>query len=121
VKGEAALFKALSEPLRLRLAALLAIRGEMCVCVLGKALGEPDFKISRALGVLRRAGVVEARREGTWMHYRLAEPRTRLEECLQDCFRDCLADHRDVKADLARSAKACRAGARPQPKRQEEK
>ena len=106
MQDEAALFKVLSDPTRLRLAVLLAIEGETCVCKLAKALGEPDFKISRHLGIMRSAGMVEARREGTWMHYRLAGPRHRLEKCLQDCFRSCLANHQAVKADLKRLAKA---------------
>lgn len=50
MQEKAALLKALSDPTRLRLAALLAIRGETCVCYLAQSLGEPDFKISRQLG-----------------------------------------------------------------------
>lgn len=106
MQAEAALFKVLGDPIRLRLAVLLAARGETCVCLLSQALGEPDFKISRHLAIMRAARVVEARREGTWMHYRLAAPRHRLEKCLQECFRDCLADHKTVKADLRRLEKA---------------
>ncbi|MFW6367212.1 MAG: ArsR/SmtB family transcription factor, partial [bacterium] len=63
---EAELFKALSDPTRLRLVALLALHGEVCVCAMAEALDEPDFKISRHLRVLRSAGLVAARREGTW-------------------------------------------------------
>lgn len=106
MQGEANLFKVLSDPTRLRLAVLLAFRGETCVCMLSQALNEPDFKVSRHLGIMRSAGMVEARREGTWMHYKLAKPRHRLEECLQMCFRNCLADHKAVKADLKRLEKA---------------
>ncbi len=106
MQNEADLFKALSDPTRLRLVVLLAIQGEVCVCVMAEALDEPDFKISRHLRVLRAAGVVEARRDGTWMYYRLSEPRTRLEECLQNCFRDCLTDHQAVVADAARLRQA---------------
>ncbi|MFH1024149.1 MAG: metalloregulator ArsR/SmtB family transcription factor [Planctomycetota bacterium] len=106
MKDEAKLFKALADPTRVRLAALLAIRGETCVCKLAQALGQPDFKISRHLGVLRASGMVEARREGTWMHYRLASPRSRLEKSLQAGLRQCLADHDAVKSDLARLDKA---------------
>lgn len=102
MQEEADLFKALSDSTRLRLVVLLAMHGEVCVCVMAEALDEPDFKISRHLRVLRAAGLVEARREGTWMHYQLAEPRTRLEACLQECFRDCLKDHETVVADAAR-------------------
>ena len=109
MRDEAALFKVLSDPTRLRLAVLLALRGETCVCMLAQALDEPDFKISRHLAIMRSAGLVGARREGTWMHYKLVEPRTEMEKCLQDCFRDCLADHKTAKADLKRLSKAvCR-------------
>lgn len=102
MQDEAALFKVLGDPTRLRLAVLLAIQGETCVCMLAEALDEPDFKVSRHLGIMRSAGMVEARREGTWMYYKLTGPRHRLEQCLQECFRDCLADHKTVKADTKR-------------------
>ncbi|MBW7998177.1 MAG: metalloregulator ArsR/SmtB family transcription factor [Candidatus Glassbacteria bacterium] len=72
------MFKALGEPTRLRLAVMLAARGECCVCHLAAALEEPDYKASRHLGVLRAAGLVKARREGTWMHYSLNETGNRL-------------------------------------------
>jgi len=105
MRSEATLFKALADPIRLRLATILAIRGETCVCELAEALGEPDFKISKHLGVMRSAGMVEVRREGTWMYYRLVEPRNELEKCLQECFRSCLTGHQTVRADLKRLAK----------------
>lgn len=98
---EASLFKVLDST-RLRLVALLAVHGEICVCKLANALAEPDFKVSRHLRVLRAAGVVHTRRDGTWVHYLLVEPRIRLEECLQNCFRDCLSDHATVVADVER-------------------
>jgi ArsR family transcriptional regulator len=103
---EAVIFKTLADPTRLRLAVLLSMYGEICVCKLAEALDEPDFKISRHLGIMRSAGMVEARREGTWMHYKLAEPENRLEECLFDCFRDCLAEHEIIKMDIKRLSKA---------------
>jgi DNA-binding transcriptional ArsR family regulator len=102
LENEAGLFKVLAEPTRLRLAVLLSILGETCVCKLAEALDVPEYKVSRHLGVMRSAGVVEARREGTWMHYKLCDARNRLEECLQECFRDCLADHETVKGDMER-------------------
>lgn len=107
--AEVKLLKALAEPTRMRLVVLLALNGETCVCKLADALDAPQFRISRHLGILRDRGVVETRREGTWMHYRLAAPRSKLEECLHECFRDCLSDHGTVEADLARLAAAeCR-------------
>ncbi len=111
MKKEAELFKILADPTRLRLAVLLAVRGETCVCELARALDAPEFRISRHLGVMRAAGMVKARRAGTWMHYQLRKPKGRLEACLQDCFKECLADHRTIKADLQRLAKS---GCRPE-------
>ncbi len=109
--NEAALFKVLADPTRLRLAVLLSIHGETCVCMLAEALDAPEYRISRHLGIMRSAGLVEARREGTWMHYKLSEARNRLEKCLQECFRDCLADHKTVKTDMKRlSTATCKDG-----------
>ncbi len=106
MQDQAALFKVLSDPIRLRLAVLLALHGQTCVCMLAQAIGEPDFKVSRHLGIMRSAGMVKGRRQGTWMYYKLAQPRHRLEKGLQECLRNCLADHKTVKADMKRLAKA---------------
>ncbi|MHC4103718.1 MAG: ArsR/SmtB family transcription factor [Planctomycetota bacterium] len=106
MKNEAAVFKVLADSTRLRLMVLLSIQGETCVCKLAEALNAPGFRISRHLGIMRSAGLVEARREGTWMHYKLSNARNRLEECLQQCFRECLATNPAVKADLKRLSKA---------------
>jgi ArsR family transcriptional regulator len=102
--SEVTLLKALAEPTRLRLAVLLALRGEMCVCELVEALDAPQFRVSRHLGVLRAAGLVEARREGTWMHYQLAAPQTEFQKRLIGSFRDCLAENDMVQQDLSRLA-----------------
>jgi len=64
-------FHALSDPTRLRCLALLNSQGEVCVCELTRTLGQSQPKISRHLGLLRDLGVVEARRAGVWMHYRI--------------------------------------------------
>lgn len=99
---EAELFKALSHPIRLRMAVFLAMHGETCVCHLAGAMGEPDFKISRHLAIMRSAGMVTARRQDTWMHYRLTEPRSDIEGCLQNCLRHCFVTHPAVCDDLKR-------------------
>ena len=59
----------LEDPIRLRLLRLL-LRQELCVCELVDALGLPQYKVSRHLRQLRAVGLVQARREGRWMHYR---------------------------------------------------
>ena len=67
------IFKALGEPVRLRLFSLLARSGEVCVCHLTDALQLPQSTVSRHLGVLRHAGLVITRRDGKWMYYQLAD------------------------------------------------
>jgi ArsR family transcriptional regulator len=66
------LFKALGDDTRLRIVALLS-HGELCVCHVQDALGLTQPNASRHLSVLKNAGVVEARREGTWTYYRLTQ------------------------------------------------
>ncbi len=102
MQAEAQLFKVLADPTRLKLAILLAVRGQMCVCELVHALDEPQYKISRHLAVMRAENIVQARRQGTWMHYRLAEPANELEKCLFDCFRDCLKAQTPIQNALNR-------------------
>lgn len=65
-------FDALADATRRRILALLVDQGELCVCELTAALDDIQPKISRHLCVLRDAGVVIPRREGTWMFYRLS-------------------------------------------------
>lgn len=67
------LFAALSDRTRLRLLNLMDGR-EVCVCYFVEILGQSQPKISRHLAYLRRAGIVVARREGKWMHYRIVTP-----------------------------------------------
>ena len=71
VQPLAKLMKALADETRLRIVALLA-HGELCVCHVESGLDIPQPTASRHLAVLRNAGVVEARRDGSWIHYRLA-------------------------------------------------
>ena len=65
------LFGMLSDPTRLRTLMLIQAEGEVCVCELTFTLDESQPKISRHLALMREAGIVESRREGTWMHYRI--------------------------------------------------
>lgn len=67
------LFKALADPTRLRLIKLLG-DDEVCVCSCVKVLKTHQSKVSRHLAYLRRAGLVSARRDGKWIHYRLVDP-----------------------------------------------
>lgn len=67
------LFKALSEPTRVRILVLLLEKGELCVCDLVDTLVLSQSVISRHLAYLRNNDVVIARREGVWMYYQLSE------------------------------------------------
>lgn len=66
-------FAALADRTRLRLLNLM-VPGEVCVCFFVSILGELQPKVSRHLAALRRIRLVEARRDGKWMHYRIADP-----------------------------------------------
>jgi ArsR family transcriptional regulator len=70
------LFRALADRTRLRLLNLMG-SDEVCVCYFVEVLRTPQPKISRHLAYLKKAGVVAARREGKWMHYRIVEPSDR--------------------------------------------
>ena len=67
----AAVCRALADETRLRILSLLR-DGEVCVCHLQSSLRLPQPTISRHLAYLRKAGLVNARRDGVWMHYGLA-------------------------------------------------
>ena len=66
------MFDSVADATRRRILALLVTQGELCVCELTAALDDIQPKISRHLCVLKDAGIVIPRREGTWMFYRLA-------------------------------------------------
>src|SRR5689334_14662682 len=66
------LFKALADETRLRILGLL-LNGEVCVCDIHESLRIPQPKASRHLAYLRRSGLVETRRDGLWIHYRLGK------------------------------------------------
>jgi ArsR family transcriptional regulator len=74
-------FAALADPTRLRLLNLMKDR-EICVCYLQEVLKTNQPKISRHLAYLRNAGLVEARRDGRWTHYRLKEHNDELAKIL---------------------------------------
>lgn len=70
-KPASRMFKAMGDETRLRIVALLS-HGELCVCHIESALKLSQPGASRQLSVLRAAGIVEPRREGSWVYYGLA-------------------------------------------------
>jgi ArsR family transcriptional regulator len=99
------LLEALADPTRLRIVNLLR-GGEICVCYFVELLGEPQPKISRHLAYLRRAGVVDARREGKWIHYRLAAPARAIREVFNAVV-STVADEKQMQRDRAALERAC--------------
>jgi ArsR family transcriptional regulator, arsenate/arsenite/antimonite-responsive transcriptional repressor len=71
--GLAQVFKALADPVRLRLVSLIGAHqgGEACVCELTEAFDLTQPTISHHLKVLRQAGIIDSERRGTWVYYRL--------------------------------------------------
>ena len=71
--GLAQVFRALGDPVRLRLVSLIGAHqgGEACVCDLSAAFRLSQPTISHHLKVLREAGLIDSERRGTWVYYRL--------------------------------------------------
>lgn len=100
------LFKALADRTRLRLINLMG-EDEVCVCFFVEVLKLNQPKISRHLAYLRRAGIVAARRDGKWMHYRTVEPP---EPRAANIFREVrgwLANDASMQRERARLARIC--------------
>ena len=72
MKTVAALFKCLSDPIRLRILLLLQAEGELCVCELMAVLKLPQSTVSRHLAYLKRCGWLDDRRDAVWMYYAIA-------------------------------------------------
>ncbi|MFP5226321.1 MAG: ArsR/SmtB family transcription factor [Acidobacteriota bacterium] len=102
----APLFAALADPTRLRLLNLIAGR-EVCVCYLVEILRQGQPKISRHLAYLRRAGIVAARRDGKWMHYRLATPHNPAAASILATVLESLGRDPQLEADRERLSRAC--------------
>ena len=102
----APLFAALADRTRLRLLNLIAGR-EVCVCYLVEILRLGQPKISRHLAYLRKAGVVAARREGKWMHYRLQRRDDAAASSVLDAVFESFKLDREMQSDLSRLTRAC--------------
>ncbi|MEO8735247.1 MAG: metalloregulator ArsR/SmtB family transcription factor [Edaphobacter sp.] len=99
-------FQALGDNTRLRLLNLMGEQ-EICVCYFVEILGSPQPKISRHLAYLRSAGIVAARREGKWMHYRIVmPPHIGASQILRQTL-DWLKEDKAMQTDRARLSKVC--------------
>jgi len=102
----ASIFAALADSTRLRLLNLMAGR-EVCVCYFVEILRQGQPKISRHLAYLRRAGIVSARREGRWMHYRICTPADPAAASILNATLVSLRNDKQMQADLAKLDRAC--------------
>jgi ArsR family transcriptional regulator, arsenate/arsenite/antimonite-responsive transcriptional repressor len=99
-------FQALGDRTRLRSLNLMGDQ-EICVCYFVEILGQPQPKISRHLAYLRSAGIVAARRDGKWMHYRIVmPPHIGASQILRQTLA-ALKEEKEMQADRARLTKAC--------------
>jgi len=109
IESLAALFKTLSEPVRLRLTYLLLESGELCVCDLVETLQLSQSVVSRHLAYLRNNNLVTTRREGVWIYYQITvcccEP---LFEYIRQSGNNCEEMQADlVRLQQQRSQEAC--------------
>ena len=98
------MFRAFSDRTRLRILHMLR-GGELCVCDIVDVLRVPQPKASRHLAYLRRAGLVETRRDGLWIHYRLGTLADPVLAALGDAVRHALAHTDTVHRDGERLQK----------------
>ena len=98
MKKSTDLFKALAHQTRLEILCFL-LEGEVCVCKIMAILDLPQSTASRHLAILKNAGLVEDRRDGTWVHYSLA----RGHNTLTDQLLGILGNHLPYTGEGARN------------------
>jgi ArsR family transcriptional regulator len=97
-------FKALADTTRLRILGLL-LTGEVCVCHIHESLRISQPKASRHLAYLRRSGLVHTRKEGLWVHYRLAASSDPILGMIQQAVMHALRHLEAVQKDMSRLEK----------------
>ncbi len=99
-------FLALADRNRLRLLHLMGDE-EVCVCFFVEILQMPQPKVSRHLAYLRRAGIVGARREGKWIHYRMVLPQDEHAVRVLAEVRSWISSDQEMQRDRQRLVKVC--------------
>lgn len=102
MKITAQLFKALGDETRLRIITLLLHDRELCVCDIMAVLDLPQSTVSRHLSYLRNAGLVDDRRQGVWMYYRISRDATEHAAALFDLLAQMLLKQDQAIKDLQR-------------------
>ena len=98
------IYECLCDRTRLRILALLG-GGPLCVCHLQGILDEPQVKISKHLSYLKSRGLVEAKREGNWMMYRLPDKPSHELQANLACLQDCASEHPEFRRDAVKLAR----------------
>lgn len=109
-------FKALSEDVRLQILALIFRHRELCVCEVERLLDISQSKASRHLRYLLNAGILEDRRDGLWVYYRVAQPDSEKHRHLLEALRGLLeyVEVPDIADDLrSMRAERCASVAAP--------
>lgn len=99
-------FRALGDETRVRIIALLT-HGELCVCHVESALGISQPNCSRQLGILKAAGIVDSRRDGTWVYYRITDQEHASVKEVLDVLAKTFGAGRALRADHTRLKKNC--------------
>jgi len=100
--------KALSDENRIR-ALMMLSHGELCVCQLIEMLGLAPSTVSKHMSILRQARLVEARKEGRWMYYRLPEEDARKEAIgAIKWVRESLSADKRIRADARQLRRVCK-------------
>jgi ArsR family transcriptional regulator len=114
MKYHAQIFKALSDPIRLRIILLLQSEGELCVCDLMAVLKLPQSTVSRHLAYLRKTCWVDTRREGVWMFYQLGKESCQMCSELLDTLKknvsmlpDSLSDRKALAEFIKSKSHSC--------------
>ncbi|HEY4178726.1 MAG TPA: metalloregulator ArsR/SmtB family transcription factor [Kofleriaceae bacterium] len=100
------LFRALGDETRLRMVALLS-HGELCVCHIESALDLNQSTASRQLGILKSSGVVDSRRDGTWVYYRLTTQDHETVANALEVLTKAFGAERALRADHVKLRKSC--------------
>ena len=106
VRSLTRLFRALGDETRLRIVALLS-HGELCVCHIESALELSQPNASRQLGILKSAGIVDSRRIGTWVHYRIVEQEHATVQKARELLTHAFGAERAIRTDHVKLRKSC--------------
>jgi ArsR family transcriptional regulator len=103
-------FKALSDESRLRILGIILRSAELCVCDIEYVMGFTQTKVSRHLNYLKNAGLVEDRRQGLWMLYRVAKPQDQARRKLLEYVKSVLESDPVAREDARRLEESINGG-----------